>query len=250
MLQHGHVQHLPLGDGRVHALHLIGVVSRRVAKVVGLGQQLLADQVGGEAAGGADSVLGQLFAADAGHDAPLPVPAEAEPAEKAEVGGAVLLIGAVGIKRLRATGVGLGAVLFGPTPMAVIGFIILLFQSLLLAHGGLTTIGANVFSMAVVGPFAAYGVFKGALKAGISSSIAVFLAAFAGDILTYVATSIQLALAYPDAVGGFITSLWKFMGIFALTQIPLAVSEGLLSVIVYNVLLKYSYKELNLLKAV
>lgn len=148
------------------------------------------------------------------------------------------------------TGVGLGAVLFGPTPMAVIGFIILLFQSLLLAHGGLTTIGANVFSMAVVGPFAAYGVFKGALKTGISSSIAVFLAAFAGDILTYVATSIQLALAYPDAVGGFITSLWKFMGIFALTQIPLAVSEGLLSVIVYNVLLKYSYKELNLLKAV
>ncbi len=148
------------------------------------------------------------------------------------------------------TGVGLGAVLFGPTSMAVIGFIILLFQSLLLAHGGLTTIGANVFSMAVVGPFAAYGVFKGALKAGISSSIAVFLAAFAGDILTYVATSIQLALAYPDAVGGFITSLWKFMGIFALTQIPLAVSEGLLSVIVYNVLLKYSHKELTLLKAV
>ncbi len=91
------------------------------------------------------------------------------------------------------TGVGLGAVLFGPTPMAVIGFIILLFQAILLAHGGLTTIGANVFSMAVVGPFAAYGVFKGALKAGISSGIAVFSAAFAGDILTYVTTSIQLA---------------------------------------------------------
>lgn len=148
------------------------------------------------------------------------------------------------------TGVGLGAVLFGPTPMAVIGFIILLFQSLLLAHGGLTTIGANLFSMAVVGPFAAYGLFKTALKTGISSGIAVFLAAFAGDLLTYVTTSIQLALAYPDTVGGFITSLWKFMGIFALTQIPLAISEGLLSVIVYNVLLKYSHKELSLLKAV
>ena len=65
------------------------------------------------------------------------------------------------------TGVGLGAVLFGPTPMAVIGLIILLFQALLLAHGGLTTIGANVFSMAVVGPFAAYAVFKGSVKAGI-----------------------------------------------------------------------------------
>lgn len=147
------------------------------------------------------------------------------------------------------TGVGLGAVLFGPTPMAVIGLIILLFQALLLAHGGLTTIGANVFSMAVVGPFAAYAVFKGSVKAGISSAVAMFLAAFLGDLLTYVTTSIQLALAYPDMTGGFLTSLWKFMSIFALTQIPLAISEGLLSVIVYGVLVKYSYKELNMLKA-
>ena len=50
------------------------------------------------------------------------------------------------------TGVGLGAILFGPSAMAVIGVIILLFQALLLAHGGLTTLGANTFSMAIVGP--------------------------------------------------------------------------------------------------
>lgn len=149
-----------------------------------------------------------------------------------------------------ATGVGLGAVLFGPTPMTVIGFIILLFQAIFLAHGGLTTIGANVFSMAVIGPFIAYGIFKSSLKIGIGSAAAVFLAAFLGDLLTYVTTSIQLAFAYPDASGGFITSLWKFLGIFAVTQVPLAISEGILSVIVYNVLVKYSYKELHDLKAV
>lgn len=148
------------------------------------------------------------------------------------------------------TGVGLGAVLFGPTPMTVIGFIILLFQALFLAHGGITTIGANAFSMAVAGPFAAYGVFKLSLKAGVSSAVAVFLATFAGDIITYVVTSFQLAIAHPDAVGGVIASLWKFLGIFAVTQLPLAVSEGLLSVIVYNILVKYSHKELSLLKAV
>lgn len=148
------------------------------------------------------------------------------------------------------TGVGLGAILFGPTPMAVIGLIILLFQAIFLAHGGLTTIGANVFSMAVAGPFIAYYVFKTSLKAGINSAIAVFLAAFLGDLATYVITSIQLAAAHPDAVGGFVTSLWKFMGVFAVTQIPLAVSEGILSVIIYNVLVKYSHKELSELKAV
>ena len=88
------------------------------------------------------------------------------------------------------------------------------------------------------------------LKVGLSSVIAVFLAAFLGDLLTYVTTSIQLALAYPDATGGFMTSLGKFMSIFAVTQLPLAVSEGILSVIVYNILVKYSSKELTQLKAI
>jgi cobalt/nickel transport system permease protein len=37
--------------------------------------------------------------------------------------------------------------------MAILGAIVLLFQALLLAHGGLTTIGANIFSMAIVGPW-------------------------------------------------------------------------------------------------
>ena len=44
------------------------------------------------------------------------------------------------------TGTGLGAILFGPAPMAVLGLIVLLFQALLLAHGGLTTLGANTLS--------------------------------------------------------------------------------------------------------
>ncbi len=49
------------------------------------------------------------------------------------------------------TGVGLGSALFGPLVMTVMGTIVLLFQALLLAHGGITTLGANIFSMAVVG---------------------------------------------------------------------------------------------------
>jgi len=43
------------------------------------------------------------------------------------------------------TGTGLGAILFGPAAMAPIGLVVLLFQALLLAHGGLTTLGANLF---------------------------------------------------------------------------------------------------------
>ncbi|MFJ8258883.1 energy-coupling factor ABC transporter permease [Peribacillus asahii] len=146
------------------------------------------------------------------------------------------------------TGVGLGTVLFGPFAMSIVGSIVLLFQALLLAHGGLTTLGANAFSMAVVGPIIAYLVYKGATKAGWSFSVAVFLAAALGDLGTYVMTSVQLALAFPSEVGGFMASFTKFAGIFALTQIPLAISEGLLTVIVMNFLKKYNVSELKALR--
>ena len=57
------------------------------------------------------------------------------------------------------TGMGLGAILLGPLSMVTVGTIVLILQALLIAHGGITTLGANAFSMAVVGPFVSFGVF-------------------------------------------------------------------------------------------
>ncbi|MDP0977579.1 energy-coupling factor ABC transporter permease, partial [Klebsiella pneumoniae] len=50
------------------------------------------------------------------------------------------------------TGGGLAVILFGPGVVAVLGAIVLVFQALLVAHGGLTTLGAYGMSMAVIGP--------------------------------------------------------------------------------------------------
>lgn len=144
-----------------------------------------------------------------------------------------------------ATGTGLGAILFGPSVMALLGTIVLSFQALLLAHGGLTTLGANVFSMAIAGPWIAYVVFRGARWLNAPLAVAVFLAAMLGDWTTYLVTAGQLALAFPDPVSGFTGAVAKFAGVFALTQIPLAVIEGLLTVIVVNLLTQYSRDELN-----
>jgi cobalt/nickel transport system permease protein len=143
------------------------------------------------------------------------------------------------------TGTGLGAILFGPSVMAVLGAIVLLFQALLLAHGGITTLGANIFSMAIVGPWVAYGMFKLARVLGGSLAIAVFLAAALGDLATYLMTSVQLALAFPDPVSGFNGAVAKFTGVFALTQVPLAIIEGLLTAVVVNLLTQYSRDELD-----
>jgi len=143
------------------------------------------------------------------------------------------------------TGVGLGAILFGPAAMSVLGCIVLLFQALLLAHGGISTLGANTFSMAVVGPLASYGIFHLVKKLGGPRWLAVFLAAALGDLLTYVTTSWQLALAFPAETGGVMVSFTKFMGVFAFTQLPLAVSEGLLTVLIFNLLAANSSQELK-----
>jgi cobalt/nickel transport system permease protein len=80
--------------------------------------------------------------------------------------------------------------------------------------------------------------------------IAIFLAAALADLLTYIITSIQLALAFPAPVGGFIASFAKFAGIFAITQVPLAISEGLLTVLVWNWLQSYNPQELELLQLI
>lgn len=143
------------------------------------------------------------------------------------------------------TGVALGAILFGPWVGVVIGTIVLVFQAMLLAHGGLTTLGANAFSMAIVGSFTAWGAFKLSRRLGAPLWLAVFVAAALSDIATYVTTSMQLAWAFPDPASGFGGSTAKFLGIFAVTQIPLALSEGLLTALIMMYLVKYSRTELD-----
>jgi cobalt/nickel transport system permease protein len=142
------------------------------------------------------------------------------------------------------TGTGLGAVLFRPPVMALLGTIVLVFQALLLAHGGITTLGANAFSLAVVGPWVAFGVFTLVRRLGGRLEVAVFLAAALANLATYCTTAVQLALAFPDAQTGVPGALLAFGSIFAVTQVPLAVAEGLLTVLVVRLLVQVSPEEL------
>jgi len=134
------------------------------------------------------------------------------------------------------TGMGLGAILLGPWTMSVVASVVLLFQALFLAHGGLTTLGANTVSMGIAGGFTAWGIHRIAIALRLPSSVAVFLAATLSDLCTYAVTSFQLGLAFPAAQGGVAASTAKFLLIFVPTQVPLAISEGLLTVFVVNLL--------------
>jgi len=125
------------------------------------------------------------------------------------------------------TGTGFSTMFFGVGVTSVLALIVLIFQALLLAHGGITTLGANVFSMGIAGPFVAYVAFRAMTKAGLRTPVTIFVTVFLADIVTYVVTSVQLALAY----GPFWESLTSFLTVFAITQIPLGLVEGILFVI-------------------
>ncbi|GAU76501.1 energy-coupling factor ABC transporter permease [Fusibacter sp. 3D3] len=143
------------------------------------------------------------------------------------------------------TGTGLGAILLGASSVSILGIIVLIFQAVLLAHGGLTTLGANTFSMAIAGPLVSFGLYKLCTKLKVNKYVSVFLAASFGDLFTYCVTSLQLALAYPSQVGGVQVSAAKFLAVFAPTQLPLAIIEGILSVLVIIGLETYAASELR-----
>ena len=121
----------------------------------------------------------------------------------------------------------------------------LLFRALLLAHGGLTTLGANTFSMAIAGPFVSWGVYSLLKKCRVNPAVSIGIACALGDLFTYVVTSLQLGFSHPSVVGGVGASIAEFMGIFAVTQIPLAVIEGILSAVVYMLLQSFAKPELR-----
>ena len=132
------------------------------------------------------------------------------------------------------TGTGMGAILFGPWMTSVLSIIVLIYQAIFLAHGGLTTLGANTFSMGIAGPVVGYLVYKGSMKSGINMYIAVFLAALFADWATYIVTSIELALAFPAASGGVLASFEAFLAVFAITQVPLAIVEGAVTALMFK----------------
>ena len=78
------------------------------------------------------------------------------------------------------------------------------------------------------------------LKRGINLNIflTVFLAAMFTDIFTYVVTSLELALAFPAVSGGFFSSFLVFSTLFAVTQIPLAILEGVVIALAFKYIIE------------
>jgi cobalt/nickel transport system permease protein len=130
-------------------------------------------------------------------------------------------------------GTGMAAILIGPLLTVLVASVALALQALFLAHGGLTTLGANIVSMGVVGSFAGYGSFVIARRLGASSVVAAFLAGLLSDWGTYAATSFVLGAGLCGD-GSFWTMSLTILLAFIPTQVPLGVLEGFLSAGAYG----------------
>ncbi len=122
-------------------------------------------------------------------------------------------------------GTGISGILVGPAISILIAAVALLIQSLFLAHGGLTTWGANIISMGVMGSFAGFLTFRALRSLKINMAVSGFMAGLFADWATYLTTSVELA----SGIRGdspFMPLFWKILIAFIPTQLPLGILEG------------------------
>ena len=125
-------------------------------------------------------------------------------------------------------GTGLAAILVGPWMTVLVAMVALLLQALFLAHGGITTLGADVLSMGIAGAFAGYGTFHLLRRLRVPLPAAAFAAGLLSDWATYGVTSLELAAALHGS-----RPFGQVLGAVALafvpTQLPLGILEALLT---------------------
>lgn len=125
-------------------------------------------------------------------------------------------------------GTGISAILIGPLMSVFVTSIALLIQALFLAHGGITTWGADIVSMGIAGSFAGYAAFKILRRFKVPLFVCGFMAGLLADWATYATTSFELASALHGSKSLF--SLFSAILIaFIPTQLPLGILEGFLT---------------------
>ena len=125
-------------------------------------------------------------------------------------------------------GTAIPAILVGPTISVLVTAVALLIQALFLAHGGLSTWGADIVSMGVMGAFAGFAVFKLLRRFNVSLAISAFFAGVLSDWAIYLTTSVELASGIRGDAA-FMPLFTKIVIAFVPTQLPLGILEGFMT---------------------
>ncbi|MEM3736798.1 MAG: energy-coupling factor ABC transporter permease [Candidatus Bathyarchaeia archaeon] len=139
------------------------------------------------------------------------------------------------------------AITLGPYAGVISMTLILLIQALMFGDGGITTFGANVLNMGVVGVFVPYVIFLlvkrvAGGRAGLLAGS--FLGAFFGDLLAAVSAGFELGLStlyFPYSLSIAVTAMAAHHSI-------IGVVEGIATVAILSALMKARHDLLQLPK--
>jgi cobalt/nickel transport system permease protein len=135
-------------------------------------------------------------------------------------------------------GAAIGLIL-GPFAGCISVSIILVLQALLFGDGGLTTLGANVLNMGVIGVFVPCLIFLTInkvlkIKATTTLFATIFISAFLSDLASAVSAGVELGLSQPIFQWGLSVAVPAM----AINHSVIGVAEGVITVILIGTLLK------------
>jgi len=134
-------------------------------------------------------------------------------------------------------GASMGLIL-GPFAGGIGITVILVLQALLFGDGGLTTLGANVLNMGIIGVLVPCAVFLALYKlVGVKGNklyAVIFVSAFSGDLLAAVAAGTELGFSQPVFQYGLNVAIPAM----ALNHSIIGVGEGIITAILVGTLLR------------
>jgi cobalt/nickel transport system permease protein len=129
--------------------------------------------------------------------------------------------------------------ILGPFAGCISISIILVLQAFLFGDGGLTSLGANVLNMGIIGivvPCIIFLVINKAFKIKSTTAlfVTVFISAFIGDVLAAISAGTELGLSQPV----FQYGLSVAVPAMAINHSIIGVAEGIVTVVIIATLLK------------
>jgi cobalt/nickel transport system permease protein len=128
----------------------------------------------------------------------------------------------------------LAAIMLGPFSAVLVMTTLLMAQCFLFQDGGVTALGANIFNMAVVGPFAGYYIYRFMDRCAqrcshnpLARSIGIGVAAWASIVLASLACSAELALS---GTVNFAVAAPAVAGIHSI----IGIGEGIITVLIVS----------------
>jgi cobalt/nickel transport system permease protein len=122
------------------------------------------------------------------------------------------------------------AILLGsPFAAVFILTLVLIVQAVLFGDGGITTMGANIINMGVIGGFVGYYSFQGLMKATKSMPVSAFIAAWLACVIPALACAVEMFLAgtFPLVPG---------LAAMGLYHAAIGIIEGAITVVVIKLI--------------